>query len=105
MPRSPRYQPISKTRTGQFIVPFGKRAVEPRDDLTFGHRHAFVDEDLDHLPVISRVAARHHIAGGRQIAGRLVIRGRLLRCLWLRGGLLCDLECGCSLGGSCLRNS
>ena len=88
-------------RAGQLIILFGKHAVEPRDDLTFGHRHALVDEDLDHLAGdLGRngcLAARHHVAGGRQIAGRLAIRCRLLRLLRrlrLLGGLLCGLRCG-----------
>src|SRR5207249_3505170 len=41
------------------------------------------------------LAARHHIAGSRQVAGRLVIRCGLLgllRRLRLRGGLLCSLR-------------
>ena len=90
-------------RAGQLVVFFGEHAVEPRDDLTVGHRHAFVDEDLDHLAGnLGRngcLASRHHIAGRRQAAGRLVIRCRLLRlrllrCLRLRGGLLCSLRYG-----------
>ena len=72
-------------RAGQLKILFGEHAIEPRDDLTLGHRHAFVDEDLDHLAGdLGRngcLAARHHIAGGRQTAGRLVIRCRLLRGL------------------------
>ena len=95
-------------RAGQLIILFGEHAVEPRDHLALGHRHAFVDEDLDHLAGDlgrnRRLAPRHHVAGGRERAGRLAARSGLrrgglrLRRLRLRGGLLVTV----SLGGSCL---
>lgn len=103
-------------RAGQLIILFGKHAIEARDDLTVVHRHAFVDEDLDQfsgdLGGNGCLAARHHIAGGRKTARRLVIRcssfglwrlglrgGRDLRCGLLRRILSAKFESG--KGGEC----
>jgi hypothetical protein len=71
-------------RAGQLKVLLGKHAVEPRDHLSLGNRHAFVDEHLDHLSGDlgrdCRLAPRDDIAGGCEHAG-LAGRCRLLRRL------------------------